>query len=242
MRKASSSIRRACPLGRPATPGGGLWRADRCRYRVVWRGAASGICSPRVAGGPPPGAGSAWRRTTAGHPRRAESHRGQTVTDSHTPGLPATPATERTGGSRRATRTLPNLGIDNHHWDTPQNRPSTLTSISSGAYQMGHPAPSAATRSLVAGRFHAKEVKTLTPLPTFHNWRLRQATGRGRGVSVVMDVLGHKSAKVTLDTYADLFDDDLDAVALILHSRHSRANAATRPYEDPQQTGIPPSA
>jgi hypothetical protein len=29
-------------------------------------------------------------------------------------------------------------------------------------------------------------------------------------------VLGHTSAKVTLDTYADLFDDDLDAVAVTL--------------------------
>ena len=32
-------------------------------------------------------------------------------------------------------------------------------------------------------------------------------------------MLGHTSAKVTLDTHADLFDDDLDAVAVSLHSR-----------------------
>ena len=31
---------------------------------------------------------------------------------------------------------------------------------------------------------------------------------------------------MTLDTYADLFDDDLDAVAVTLHSRYSRKNAA----------------
>ena len=30
----------------------------------------------------------------------------------------------------------------------------------------------------------------------------------------------HKSAKMTLDTYADLFDDDLDAVAVTLHARY----------------------
>jgi hypothetical protein len=35
-------------------------------------------------------------------------------------------------------------------------------------------------------------------------------------------MLGHTSAKVTLDTYSDLFDDDLDAVAVTLHSRYSR--------------------
>lgn len=33
-------------------------------------------------------------------------------------------------------------------------------------------------------------------------------------------ILGHTSAKVTLDTYADLFDDDLDAVATALHGRY----------------------
>jgi hypothetical protein len=37
-------------------------------------------------------------------------------------------------------------------------------------------------------------------------------------------MLGHKSAKVTLDTYADLFDDDLDAVAVTLHARYSQQN------------------
>ena len=29
---------------------------------------------------------------------------------------------------------------------------------------------------------------------------------------------------MTLDTYSDLFDDDLDAVAVSLHSRYSRSN------------------
>jgi integrase len=37
-------------------------------------------------------------------------------------------------------------------------------------------------------------------------------------------MLGHTSAKVTLDTYADLFDDDLDAVAVTLDSRYSRGS------------------
>jgi hypothetical protein len=29
---------------------------------------------------------------------------------------------------------------------------------------------------------------------------------------------------MTLDTYSDLFDEDLDAVAVTLHSRYSRSN------------------
>jgi hypothetical protein len=40
-------------------------------------------------------------------------------------------------------------------------------------------------------------------------------------------MLGHKSAKVTLDTYSDLFDDDLDAVADTLHARYSREVTVT---------------
>ena len=32
-------------------------------------------------------------------------------------------------------------------------------------------------------------------------------------------MLGHQSAKVTLDTYADLFDTDLDAVAAAIDTK-----------------------
>ena len=38
-------------------------------------------------------------------------------------------------------------------------------------------------------------------------------------------MLGHTPAKMTLDTYADLFDGDLDAVAESLHGRYSAAGA-----------------
>jgi hypothetical protein len=34
-------------------------------------------------------------------------------------------------------------------------------------------------------------------------------------------MLGHTSAKMTLDAYADLFDDDVDAVAVTLRARYS---------------------
>ena len=50
------------------------------------------------------------------------------------------------------------------------------------------------------------------------------AVSAGVSVLALQRMLGHTSAKVTLDTYADLFDDDLDAVATTLHSRYSREN------------------
>lgn len=43
----------------------------------------------------------------------------------------------------------------------------------------------------------------------------------GVNVLALQRMLGHQSAKVTLDTYADLFDTDLDAVAVTLHKSYS---------------------
>jgi hypothetical protein len=48
------------------------------------------------------------------------------------------------------------------------------------------------------------------------------AVSAGVNVLALQRMLGHTSAKVTLDTYSDLFDDDLDAVAVTLHTRYSR--------------------
>jgi integrase len=48
------------------------------------------------------------------------------------------------------------------------------------------------------------------------------AVSAGVNVLALQRMLGHASAKMTLDNYADLFDDDLDAVAVTLHGRYSR--------------------
>jgi integrase len=50
------------------------------------------------------------------------------------------------------------------------------------------------------------------------------AISAGVNVLALQRMLGHTSAKVTLDTYADLFDEDLDAVAATLHKQYSRAD------------------
>jgi integrase len=54
------------------------------------------------------------------------------------------------------------------------------------------------------------------------------AISAGVNVLALQRMLGHKSAKITLDTYADLFDDDLDAVAVSLHARYAREVTVTR--------------
>jgi integrase len=51
--------------------------------------------------------------------------------------------------------------------------------------------------------------------PTVHDLRHTAASlaiSAGANVKAVQRMLGHASAAMTLDVYADLFDDDLDAV------------------------------
>lgn len=49
------------------------------------------------------------------------------------------------------------------------------------------------------------------------------AISAGANVKAVQRMLGHASAAMTLDTYADLFDDDLDAVAAALSQARNRS-------------------
>jgi integrase len=46
----------------------------------------------------------------------------------------------------------------------------------------------------------------------------------GANVKAVQRMLGHASAAMTLDVYADLFDDDLDAVAIALNDGATAAD------------------
>lgn len=49
------------------------------------------------------------------------------------------------------------------------------------------------------------------------------AVSAGANVKAVQRMLGHASAAMTLDVYADLFDDDLDAVAEALDAAVRRS-------------------
>jgi integrase len=66
------------------------------------------------------------------------------------------------------------------------------------------------------------------------------AVSAGVDVLALQRMRGHTSAKVTLDIYADLFDDDLDAVAITRDSRYSRESVAKMwprgPHGGSQQT------
>lgn len=63
------------------------------------------------------------------------------------------------------------------------------------------------------------------PRLTLHDLRHTAASlaiSAGANVKAVQAMLGHASATMTLDTYADLFDDDLEAVATRLEDARSR--------------------
>ncbi|WP_431278281.1 site-specific integrase [Leifsonia poae] len=67
------------------------------------------------------------------------------------------------------------------------------------------------------------------PRVTIHDLRHTAASlaiSAGANVKAVQRMLGHSSAAMTLDTYADLFDDDLDAVAVALDLARAVANTA----------------
>jgi integrase len=52
------------------------------------------------------------------------------------------------------------------------------------------------------------------------------AVSAGANVKAVQRMLGHASASITLDVYADLFDDDLDAVAIALNDAAMKSTVA----------------
>ena len=56
-------------------------------------------------------------------------------------------------------------------------------------------------------------------MPLVRQLRLQRtlAISSGANVKAVQKMLGHASAAMTLDVYADLFEDDLDAVAMRLN-------------------------
>jgi integrase len=73
----------------------------------------------------------------------------------------------------------------------------------------------------------AQEVDPGFPRVTPHDLRHTAASlaiSAGANVKAVQRMLGHASASMTLDTYADLFDDDLDGVAVALNDHAMNSN------------------
>ncbi|MFC9833196.1 tyrosine-type recombinase/integrase [Rhodococcus sp. NPDC127530] len=73
------------------------------------------------------------------------------------------------------------------------------------------------------GAVKRAKVQQITPHDLRHT-TASLAVSAGVNVLALARMLGHTSAKVTLDTYADLFDSDLDAVAVTMNDAYSPAS------------------
>jgi len=73
-----------------------------------------------------------------------------------------------------------------------------------------------------AGEVLPPEMPRVTPHDLRHT-AASLAISAGANVKAVQRMLGHASAAMTLDTYADLFEDDLDEVALALDRQRAEA-------------------
>ena len=81
----------------------------------------------------------------------------------------------------------------------------------------------------MSGWFAKAVIDSGAPRLTPHDLRHTAASlavSAGANVKAVQKMLGHASAAMTLDIHADLFDDDLEAVATALHDARLRENAA----------------
>lgn len=85
---------------------------------------------------------------------------------------------------------------------------------------------SATARSWFALAVQRAGIPRVTPHDLRHT-AASLAVSAGANVKAVQRMLGHASAAMTLDTYADLFDDDLDAVAVELDAARRRALVAS---------------
>ena len=77
-------------------------------------------------------------------------------------------------------------------------------------------------RALLAAQAEDSTIPYLTPHDLRHT-AASLAISSGANVKALQRMLGHASAAMTLDTYADLFDDDLDAVATRMDEARSKA-------------------
>lgn len=91
--------------------------------------------------------------------------------------------------------------------------------------------------------FYAKKRSGMPAKLTIHDLRHTAASlaiAAGANVKAVQRMLGHASAAMTLDVYADLFDDDLDAVAERLDAAVREQSVGDLWGMDPKRGSVAP--
>ena len=93
-----------------------------------------------------------------------------------------------------------------------------------GVDYLGRPRSSGASRSWFMTALDAAGLERMTVHDLRHT-AASLAISSGANVKAVQRMLGHASAAMTLDVYADLFDDDLDTVSVSLNDARNAAIA-----------------
>ncbi|KJL45799.1 tyrosine-type recombinase/integrase [Microbacterium trichothecenolyticum] len=93
-----------------------------------------------------------------------------------------------------------------------------------GADYLGRPRSSGASRSWFMTALDTAGLERMTVHDLRHT-AASLAISSGANVKAVQRMLGHASAAMTLDVYADLFDDDLDTVSVSLNEARNAAIA-----------------
>ena len=122
--------------------------------------------------------------------------------------------------------------------------PATHDSWLSGAVQRSQRRSEKARAADIARSADQVPATPAFPRITVHDLRHTAASlaiSRGANVKVVQRMLGHKSAAMTLDIYADLFDDDLDILADKLNESVGKM-WARKPPTRPETSPIASSA
>jgi integrase len=103
----------------------------------------------------------------------------------------------------------------------------------------GHLGPPASKESWLSGAVsRCQQADPTFPRVTAHLLRhccASFAVSAGANVKVVQRLLGHASAAMTLDVYADLFDSDLDSVAVALDASVSKRGPKASPEARPAE-------
>lgn len=101
------------------------------------------------------------------------------------------------------------------------NHPDDLLFPDKNGYYMRPPHTGRNRVSWLDAAVNASEVARVTPHDLRHTFA-SFAVSAGANVKVLQKMMGHASAAMTLDVYAELFDDDMDAVAIALDNAVSK--------------------
>lgn len=161
--------------------------------------------------------GPRWGEAIALHVRDVEFLKRRLVVEDNAVQLGAEHAVGQTKGKKIRSVPVPAFVLDELATLCEGKKPDDLV-FGDGAHYLPRPKSGG---GWFEGAVKRSGVQKITPHDLRHSCA-SLAVSAGCNVLALARMLGHKDASVTLRIYADLFDTDLDAVAVTLHNEYSR--------------------